>query len=85
MRTSISRKTGANAQAVDKPIDGLLTDLKSRGLLDSTLVVWGLPNSEGHLTGNVVTDAIIIPGLYPVAGRGGGSNAGHTYGGIKLG
>ncbi|MEX2264547.1 MAG: DUF1501 domain-containing protein [Bryobacteraceae bacterium] len=25
----------------DKPISGLLTDLKSRGLLDSTLVVWG--------------------------------------------
>ena len=25
----------------DKPIGGLLTDLKARGLLDSTLVVWG--------------------------------------------
>ncbi len=29
-----------NALAVDRPIAGLLTDLKSRGLLDSTLVVW---------------------------------------------
>ena len=29
-----------NARAVDKPIAGLLQDLKSRGLLDSTLVVW---------------------------------------------
>jgi hypothetical protein len=29
-----------NAAAVDKPIGGLLKDLKSRGLLDSTLVVW---------------------------------------------
>ena len=29
-----------NARAVDKPIAGLLRDLKSRGLLDSTLVVW---------------------------------------------
>ena len=28
------------AAAVDKPISGLLKDLKSRGLLDSTLVVW---------------------------------------------
>ncbi|MCI0337099.1 MAG: DUF1501 domain-containing protein, partial [Acidobacteria bacterium] len=27
--------------SVDQPIAGLLTDLKSRGLLDSTLVVWG--------------------------------------------
>jgi hypothetical protein len=30
-----------NARAVDKPIAGLLKDLKSRGLLDSTLVIWG--------------------------------------------
>ena len=29
-----------NARAIDKPIAGLLKDLKSRGLLDSTLVVW---------------------------------------------
>ncbi len=29
-----------NAAAVDKPIAGLLKDLKSRGLLDSTLIVW---------------------------------------------
>ena len=29
-----------NAKAVDKPIAGLLKDLKSRGLLDDTLVVW---------------------------------------------
>lgn len=26
---------------VDKPLRGLLTDLKSRGLLDETLVIWG--------------------------------------------
>jgi hypothetical protein len=30
-----------NARAVDRPIAGLLTDLKARGLLDSTLVFWG--------------------------------------------
>jgi hypothetical protein len=29
-----------NARTVDQPIAGLLRDLKSRGLLDSTLVVW---------------------------------------------
>ncbi len=29
-----------NAHAVDQPIAGLLTDLKARGLLDSTLVLW---------------------------------------------
>jgi len=36
----------------DRPIAGLLTDLKARGLLDSTLVIWGgefgrTPMSEG--------------------------------------
>ena len=30
-----------NASEVDKPIAGFLTDLKARGLLDDTLVLWG--------------------------------------------
>ncbi len=30
-----------HALAVDKPIAGLLSDLKTRGLLDDTLVIWG--------------------------------------------
>ncbi len=30
-----------NARAVDVPIAGLLKDLKARGLLDETLVIWG--------------------------------------------
>jgi uncharacterized protein (DUF1501 family) len=30
-----------NARAVDKPIAGLLKDLKARGMLDDTLVIWG--------------------------------------------
>jgi hypothetical protein len=30
-----------NARAVDLPIAGLLADLKGRGLLDETLVIWG--------------------------------------------
>jgi uncharacterized protein (DUF1501 family) len=31
----------ANALATDRPIAALLTDLKARGMLDDTLVVWG--------------------------------------------
>lgn len=30
-----------NCLAVDKPIAGLLSDLKARGMLDDTLVIWG--------------------------------------------
>ena len=36
----VVKNHGNNARAVDQPIAGLLQDLKSRGLLDETLVVW---------------------------------------------
>jgi hypothetical protein len=37
---NIEKNHVKRAAAVDKPIRGLLTDLKSRGLLESTLVLW---------------------------------------------
>ncbi|MDM4017674.1 DUF1501 domain-containing protein [Roseiconus lacunae] len=42
-----------NAAEVDKPIAGLLADLKARGLLDDTLVLWGgefgrTPTAQGN-------------------------------------
>ncbi|HTV32282.1 MAG TPA: DUF1501 domain-containing protein [Methylocella sp.] len=36
----LEKNHGPHAAAVDKPIAGLLADLKQRGLLDTTLVVW---------------------------------------------
>jgi hypothetical protein len=41
-----------NAAEIDRPVAGLLKDLKSRGMLDETLVLWGgefgrTPTSEG--------------------------------------
>jgi uncharacterized protein (DUF1501 family) len=41
------------AREVDKPIAGLLKDLKARGLLDDTLVIWGgefgrTPTAQGN-------------------------------------
>ncbi len=39
--TNLRGQHAARARGVDKPIAGLLTDLKQRGLLDDTLVVWG--------------------------------------------
>jgi hypothetical protein len=43
----------ANCAAIDKPVAGLLADLKARGQLDDTLVVWGgefgrTPTAEGN-------------------------------------
>ncbi|MFO0918666.1 MAG: DUF1501 domain-containing protein [Planctomycetaceae bacterium] len=50
---SIEKNHGQHAAEVDQPIAALLTDLEERGLLDSTLVVWGgefgrMPFSEGQ-------------------------------------
>ncbi|MBY0506685.1 MAG: DUF1501 domain-containing protein [Bryobacteraceae bacterium] len=36
----IDKAHGSRLRAIDKPISGLLTDLKRTGLLDETLVVW---------------------------------------------
>jgi hypothetical protein len=49
-------KHGEHALAVDKPVAGLLTDLKQRGLLDDTIVWWGgefgrTPYAEKNGTG----------------------------------
>jgi hypothetical protein len=49
-------KHGDHARAVDRPIAGLLTDLKQRGLLDDTLIWWGsefgrTPYAEKNGTG----------------------------------
>jgi len=39
--TDLDKNHGKHCMETDRPIAGLLTDLKARGLLDSTLVVWG--------------------------------------------
>jgi membrane-anchored protein YejM (alkaline phosphatase superfamily) len=49
---SIEKNHGLHGAEVDQPIAALLTDLEQRGLLESTLVVWGgefgrMPFSEG--------------------------------------
>jgi hypothetical protein len=48
----LKRELARNAREVDRPIAGLLMDLRSRGLLDDTLVLWGgefgrTPTSQG--------------------------------------
>jgi len=50
---SIEKNHGRHGAEVDQPIAALLTDLDQRGLLESTLVVWGgefgrMPFSEGQ-------------------------------------
>jgi hypothetical protein len=38
---NISKEIRNKTREIDRPIAGLLTDLKCRGLLDDTLVIWG--------------------------------------------
>jgi hypothetical protein len=50
---NLKKDHATNAREVDKPIAGLLTDLKRRGLLEDTLVLWGgefgrTPVAEGR-------------------------------------
>ena len=70
---------GLMARMVDKPIAGLLADLKSRGLLDSTLVVWA---SEFGRTswGESGSGRDHNPWGYTQWVAGGGMKAGFTYG-----
>jgi hypothetical protein len=70
---------GVHARAVDKPIAGLLADLESRGLLESTLVVW---TSEFGRTpwGESGNGRDHNPWGYTQWLAGGGVKAGYTFG-----
>ena len=69
-----------HAQAVDKPIAGLLADLKQRGLLDDTIVWWGgefgrTPYAQGNGTGRDHN-----PDGFTVWLAGGGLKSGFSFG-----
>ena len=69
-----------NALATDQPIAGLLADLKARGLLADTLVIWGgefgrTPTSEGGQDGRDHH-----PHGFTMWLAGGGVRGGMTYG-----
>ncbi len=72
----------ANAKATDKPIAGLLKDLKSHGLLDQTLVLWGgefgrSPTAQGS---GEMTGRDHHPYGFSMWLAGGGIKGGVTYG-----
>lgn len=79
----IERAHGSLIKRVDKPIAGLLTDLKVRGLLDDTLVVWmgefGRTPDNG-IRGGIKYGRDHNPNAMSVWMAGGGVKAGHTIG-----
>ncbi|MCG8602644.1 MAG: DUF1501 domain-containing protein, partial [Verrucomicrobiales bacterium] len=78
---------GDNHRAIcrrtDKPVAGLLRDLKQRGLLDSTLVIWGgefgrTPTTQS--VGGVYTGRDHNMQAFSTWMAGGGIRGGLTYG-----
>jgi hypothetical protein len=81
---NVSGRLPMQCKDVDQACYGLITDLKSRGMLDSTLVVWGgefgrTIYSQGQLTkDNYGRDH--HPRCFTMWMAGGGSKAGQIYG-----
>ena len=74
-----------NAGAVDQPIAALIDDLKQRGLLDTTMVVWGAefgrtPLGENRGGRNANTGRDHHPFCFSMALAGGGIKGGQVYG-----
>jgi hypothetical protein len=70
---------------MDKPIAALINDLKDRGLLDETLVVWGgefgrTPFREGRTSKGKVLGRDHFPDCYSMFMVGGGIKGGYTHG-----
>lgn len=77
--TALKRDHEQNAREVDKPIAALLTDLKARGLLKDTLVLWGgefgrTPTAEGS------DGRDHNPEAFTMWMAGGGTKPGFQYG-----
>jgi uncharacterized protein (DUF1501 family) len=75
----LTKDHGRLASEVDRPIAGLLRDLKSRGLLDETLVIWGGEfGRTPTLQGKDGRDH--HPHAFTMWLAGGGVKAGFSYG-----
>lgn len=73
--TSIEKELPPMAASVDRPVAGLLTDLRSRGLLESTLVLWStefgrMPFTQGS-TGRDHNGGTFVSWLAGAGVRGG--------------
>jgi len=71
--------------ATDKPVTALLKDLKQRGLLDETLVVWGgefgrTPFREGRTAASAILGRDHYPDCFTMFLAGGGVKPGFVYG-----
>ena len=75
----------AKMAATDRPVAALIQDLKQRGLLDDTLVIWGgefgrTPFREGRTAKSQILGRDHYPDCYTLMMAGGGIKAGFDYG-----
>jgi hypothetical protein len=75
----------AKMARTDRPVAALIRDLKNRGLLDETLVIWGgefgrTPFREGRTAGGKVLGRDHYPDCFSLFMAGGGVKAGSVYG-----
>jgi hypothetical protein len=76
---------GDHCRSTDKPIAALLTDLKQRGLLEDTLVIWGgefgrTPDAQFDASGKVKDGRDHNPDGFTFWMAGGGAKQGFVYG-----
>jgi len=83
----LERRLPAKAKDVDQPMAALITDLKRRGLLDDTLVIWGAEFGRTPLRQGITGDGTATkPGrdhhkdAYTMWLAGGGIRPGSAYG-----
>jgi hypothetical protein len=72
-------------ETMDKPIAALIKDLRDRGLLDETLIIWGgefgrTPFREGRTAKSAVLGRDHFPDAYTMWMAGGGVKGGLDYG-----
>ncbi len=75
----------AKMRATDKPVSALIRDLRQRGLLEDTLVVWGgefgrTPFREGRTAASGVLGRDHFPDAFSIFLAGGGIQGGRSYG-----
>ncbi len=81
----LTKNLASNCEETDKPIAGLLQDLKQRGLLEDTLVIWGgefgrNPDAQVKDNGKLTNGRDHNPGGFTFWMAGGGAKPGFAYG-----
>ena len=83
--SGITKGLTKKCATMDKPVAALINDLKDRGLLDETLIVWGgefgrTPFREGRTSKSQILGRDHYPDCFTMWMAGGGVKGGFDYG-----